>query len=131
MQIDFIWICIPNYLNKCPKLNFLPFSGSGSKVQVVFVSADRTVSDMQSYMREAHGNWPAVPPGSVLQKYENLLSQTFLNFFILFLSDLLIDAHRGKVGGGDWKLGTLKGKLTKKTFINASPSHSNFWIIRL
>ena len=46
-----------------------PFLGSGSKVQVVFVSADRTIPDMLSYMKEAHGNWPAVPPGSALQKF--------------------------------------------------------------
>ena len=40
---------------------------SGNKVtSVVFVSGDRSLSDMKSYMREAHGNWPGVEPGTPL-----------------------------------------------------------------
>ena len=48
---------------------------SSSKVSVVFVSGDRSESDMQSYMREAHGNWPGLLPGSALQQSLNATLQ--------------------------------------------------------
>merc|ERR1712018_1123372 len=37
---------------------------SNNKLSVVFVSGDRSQDEMLSYMREAHGDWPGVPPGS-------------------------------------------------------------------
>ncbi len=42
-------------------------SNSG-KVGVVFVSGDRSRQDQLTYMREAHGNWPAVPTQSHLHQ---------------------------------------------------------------
>ena len=33
-------------------------------VEIIFVSSDRSVSEMVSYMRESHGPWLAVPHGS-------------------------------------------------------------------
>ena len=48
---------------------------SDSKISVVFVSGDRSQNDMISYMREAHGNWPGVSPGSTLQQSLNTAFQ--------------------------------------------------------
>ena len=43
--------------------------GSTQKpVSVVFVSSDRSRQEQLSYMREAHGNWPAVPSQSPLSQ---------------------------------------------------------------
>merc|ERR1712107_968403 len=33
-------------------------------VEIVFVSSDRSVEDMQSYMKESHGDWLGVEHGS-------------------------------------------------------------------
>jgi len=41
-------------------------SGEGGSVEVIFVSSDRSAADFQSYMREAHGDWLAVPFGDPL-----------------------------------------------------------------
>lgn len=41
-------------------------SGQGGSVEVIFVSSDRSAADFQSYMREAHGDWLAVPYGDPL-----------------------------------------------------------------
>ena len=38
-------------------------TGQGQNVEVVFVSSDRSPADQASYMREAHGDWLAVPLG--------------------------------------------------------------------
>eukprot|EP00092_Neocalanus_flemingeri_P003387 GFUD01003628.1.p1 GENE.GFUD01003628.1~~GFUD01003628.1.p1 ORF type:complete len:250 (+),score=53.32 GFUD01003628.1:75-824(+) len=35
--------------------------GQGGNVEVIFVSSDRTESDLQSYMKESHGDWLAIP----------------------------------------------------------------------
>lgn len=48
---------------------------SDNKLSVVFVSGDRSQDDMLSYMREAHGNWPGVAPGSPLQQSLNTAFQ--------------------------------------------------------
>ena len=48
---------------------------SNNKLSVVFVSGDRSQDEMLSYMREAHGNWPGVPPGSPLQQSLNTAFQ--------------------------------------------------------
>ena len=50
-------------------------NSSSNKVSVVFVSGDRSQSDMLAYMREAHGDWPAIPPGSPLQQSLNSIFQ--------------------------------------------------------
>ncbi|TRY66944.1 hypothetical protein TCAL_03733 [Tigriopus californicus] len=43
------------------------WSGPGvAPVEVVFVSSDRSQAQQLEYMREAHGDWPAVPAGSGL-----------------------------------------------------------------
>jgi len=39
-------------------------AGMADKVEVVFVSSDRSQGDMSSYMRESHGDWLALPHGS-------------------------------------------------------------------
>jgi len=36
----------------------------GCEFEIVFVSSDRSPADMVSYMKEAHGEWLAVPHGS-------------------------------------------------------------------
>ena len=48
---------------------------SGSRVEVVFVSSDKSEEDMLSYMTESHGDWPAVEHKSAVsdslkEKYE-------------------------------------------------------------
>ena len=48
---------------------------SSNKLSVVFISGDRSQDEMFSYMREAHGNWPGVPPGSSLQQSLNTAFQ--------------------------------------------------------
>ena len=48
---------------------------SSNKLSVVFISGDRSQDEMLSYMREAHGNWPGVPPGSSLQQSLNTAFQ--------------------------------------------------------
>jgi len=40
--------------------------GQGGSVEVVFVSSDRNEAQQQEYMREAHGDWLAVPWGDPL-----------------------------------------------------------------
>jgi len=40
--------------------------GEGSQVEVVFVSSDRSEAAQQEYMKEAHGDWLAVPFGDPL-----------------------------------------------------------------
>ena len=50
-------------------------SSSDNKLSVVFVSGDRSQDDMISYMKEAHGNWPALSPGSPLQQSLNTAFQ--------------------------------------------------------
>merc|ERR1712071_148190 len=37
---------------------------SGAKIEIIFVSSDRSEGDMRSYMNEAHGDWLALPWGS-------------------------------------------------------------------
>ena len=39
-------------------------AASAPRVEVVFVSSDRSEAEMLSYMRESHGDWLAVPHGS-------------------------------------------------------------------
>ena len=48
---------------------------SSNILSVVFISGDRSQDEMFSYMREAHGNWPGVPPGSSLQQSLNTAFQ--------------------------------------------------------
>ena len=40
---------------------------SSNKSMVIFVSGDRSQQEQLNYMREAHGDWPAVPCQSQLQ----------------------------------------------------------------
>lgn len=35
-------------------------------MEIIFVSSDRSQSDMESYMKESHGDWLAVEHGSSL-----------------------------------------------------------------
>ena len=46
-------------------------SSTNNKMSVVFVSGDRSQDDMIAYMKEAHGDWPALSPGSSLQQSLN------------------------------------------------------------
>ena len=39
-------------------------AGMADKVEVIFVSRDRSQSEMQSYMRDSHGDWLALPHGA-------------------------------------------------------------------
>lgn len=48
-----------NYVSGLP-------AGQSPRVQVVFVSSDRSEGQQLEYMRESHGDWPAVPAGSAL-----------------------------------------------------------------
>ena len=50
-------------------------SNMNSKLSIVFVSGDRSQSEMTAYMKEAHGNWPGVSPGSSLQQSLNTTFQ--------------------------------------------------------
>ncbi len=40
---------------------------------MVFVSSDRSIPDMLRYMKEAHGDWPAVSPGSAIHRLKNVI----------------------------------------------------------
>jgi len=47
---------------------------NNAKIEIVFVSSDRSENDMKSYMNESHGDWMAIPWGSPItstlkQKY--------------------------------------------------------------
>ncbi|EDO34941.1 predicted protein [Nematostella vectensis] len=41
---------------------------SKEQFEIVFVSSDKTDSDLDSYMKECHGDWLAVPFGSEITK---------------------------------------------------------------
>lgn len=43
-------------------------AGRASRTALVFVSSDRSEAEQLSYMREAHGDWPAVRAGSELAR---------------------------------------------------------------
>ena len=54
-------------------------------LEIVFVSSDRSPEDMQSYMKESHGDWLAVEHNSAVandlkQKYGEISSGEFLLF---------------------------------------------------
>ena len=46
--------------------SFPPFfqEVSNQGVEIIFVSSDRSAADMASYMKESHGDWPALEHGS-------------------------------------------------------------------
>ncbi len=39
-------------------------SANPSSTAVIFVSSDRSAQEQMAYMRDAHGDWPAVRAGS-------------------------------------------------------------------
>ena len=42
---------------------------NNAKIEIVFVSSDRSENDMKSYMNESHGDWMAIPWGSPITSY--------------------------------------------------------------
>ena len=67
-------------------------ASQSEKSQIIFVSGDRSLQEQLEYMREAHGNWPAVPCQSQLQM--NLNS----NFQIRGIpSVIVINATNGEI----------------------------------
>lgn len=61
--------------------NDLPF-------EIVFVSSDKTASDMESYMKQCHGDWLAVPFGSeMIQELKHRYHVTAIPKLIVVTDD--------------------------------------------
>jgi len=43
--------------------------GSGNGIEIIFVSSDRTEQEFLSYMKESHGNWFGLVPGSPISQH--------------------------------------------------------------
>ena len=43
-----------------------PFQEVSDNVEIIFVSSDRSIDEMKSYLKESHGSWLSVEHGSEL-----------------------------------------------------------------
>ena len=78
--------------------------GEGGKLALIFVSSDRSEGDMESYFKDHHGDWFAVPFG------DEIAAKLKKNCSVTGIPKLVIVNSRGEVVHGDARSDVHKSK---------------------